>query len=62
METHFLNVLLKMVIRMPSVICKRRLIVFALLLTLNEDAKEEPVLDSYKDLLGYCILTLIEIK
>lgn len=32
------------------------------LLTLNEDAKEEPVLDSYKDLLGYCILTLIEIK
>jgi len=32
------------------------------LLTLNEDAKEKPVLDSYKDLLGYCILTLIEIK
>ena len=32
------------------------------LLTLNEDAKEEPVIDSYKDLLGYCILTLIEIK
>lgn len=30
METHFRNVLLKMVIRMPSVICKRRLIVFAL--------------------------------
>lgn len=32
------------------------------LLTLNEDAKEEPILDSYKDLLGYCILTLIGIK
>ena len=32
------------------------------LLILNDDAKEEPVLDSYKDLLGYCILTLIEIK
>lgn len=32
------------------------------LLTLNDEAKEEPILDSYKDLLGYCILTLVEIR
>lgn len=32
------------------------------LLTLNDEAKEEPILDSYKDLLGYCILTLVEIS
>ena len=32
------------------------------LLILNDEAKEEPVIDSYKDLLGYCVLTLIEIE
>lgn len=32
------------------------------LLTLNDEAKEEPILDSYKDLIGYCILTLVEIS
>lgn len=32
------------------------------LLVLDEEAKEEPLIDSYKDLLGYCILTLMEIK
>lgn len=32
------------------------------LLVLNDEAKEEPVIDSYQDLLGYCILTLMEIQ
>lgn len=32
------------------------------LLTIDDEAKEEPILDSYKDLLGYCILTLVEIS
>lgn len=31
------------------------------LLMLNEEANEEPVTDSLKDLLGYCVLTLIEL-
>lgn len=31
------------------------------LLMLNEEAGEEPVTDSLKDLLGYCVLTLIEL-
>lgn len=32
------------------------------LLTINDEAKDEPILDSYRDLLGYCILTLVEIS
>lgn len=32
------------------------------LLTLNEEVGEEPILDSYKDFLGYCVLTLVEIN
>lgn len=31
------------------------------LLTLNEKANEEPLTDSLRDLLGYCVLTLIEL-
>lgn len=31
------------------------------LLTIDDEAKEEPILDSYKDLMGYCILTLVEV-
>lgn len=31
------------------------------LLMLNDTAKDEPIVDSYKDLLGYCVLTLCEI-
>lgn len=32
------------------------------LLALDDEVKEEPIIDSYKDLLGYCVLTLVEIK
>lgn len=31
------------------------------LLMLNEKAEDEPIVDSYKDLLGYCVMTLCEI-
>lgn len=31
------------------------------LLMIGDEAKDEPILDSYKDLLGYCILTIKEI-
>lgn len=32
------------------------------LLTLNDEASDEPLTDSLKDLLGYCVLTLIELE
>lgn len=32
------------------------------LLMLNDEASEEPLTDSLKDLLGYCVLTLIELE
>lgn len=31
------------------------------LLILDDDADDEPILDSYKDLLGYCVLTIMEL-